>query len=216
MKRNLLDEKKHLLNTMYQRKVRIQLDNIKSSAPEKTPFCKICFDAKQTNFNTHYVRDRPGGSVVCPYLLSLECSYCHENGHTVKYCDVLKNKYSTDAKNKYSTDAKPSAYIQDTDGWTQRPTQAGKFIVLGLEETKTTKSEIKNKYTSLYQDEVEKPSVYECNFPSLTTEQQQPSQEKPQLSGWAAVVASKLPVTTKSNPKRCSKQCILRWDDECE
>jgi hypothetical protein len=215
----------HLLNTMYQRKVRIQLDNTKTSSPEKKAFCKICFDAKQPGFDTHYVRDRPGGSVICPYLLSLACSYCHENGHTVKYCDALKNKHSDDLKNKYSGDLKnkhadkktTTAYIQDLDGWTQRPTQAGKFIVLGLNETVTTSTmvtETKNKYTSLFQEEVAPvPSVYECNFPSLSNEPE--SVSTPQLSGWAAVVAKKLPQITKSTPMEQRKH-ILRWDDECE
>ena len=211
----------HLTNIMYQRKVRIQLDNtpVSVSGPVKKPFCKICFDAKQPGFDTHYVRDRPGGSVVCPYLLSLECSYCHENGHTVKYCDILQMRYSNVTTNKHATlenKKTTTAYIQDVDGWTQRPTQAGKFIVLGLNESatrSTTVTESKNKYTSLFQEEVEKPSIYECNFPSLSNEPE--SVSTPQLTGWAAVVAKKLPQITKSTPMEHKKH-ILRWDDECE
>jgi len=32
----------------------------------------------------------PNSAVVCPTLKALECRYCYKNGHTVKYCPVLK------------------------------------------------------------------------------------------------------------------------------
>lgn len=111
---------------MFPRKLKIQLDNEKKTA---SPFCKICYDAKQEGFNTHYVRDRPGGDVVCPYLLSLNCSYCHNSGHTVKYCDILKTKNQLPVKRKAN-----GTFIQDHDGWNHRPSQAGKFLIVGLDE----------------------------------------------------------------------------------
>ena len=64
----------------------------------RTPFCKICFDAgkPKSQYSTHFVKDSPGpnGKVVCPYLLSLACRYCHESGHTVKHCPKLEEKNS--------------------------------------------------------------------------------------------------------------------------
>jgi hypothetical protein len=60
----------------------------------KTPFCAVCKDAGRSDFNTHFVRDRPGGNVVCQYLLSLECGYCGEQGHTPSHCPVLKRQNS--------------------------------------------------------------------------------------------------------------------------
>jgi hypothetical protein len=36
------------------------------------------------------VKDRTG-KVVCPLLLSQECRYCFKLGHTVKFCQALKN-----------------------------------------------------------------------------------------------------------------------------
>jgi hypothetical protein len=36
------------------------------------------------------VKDRTG-IVVCPLLLSQECRYCFKLGHTVKFCQALKN-----------------------------------------------------------------------------------------------------------------------------
>ena len=56
----------------------------------RTPFCKVCFDAKkpQTVYETHWVKDREG-NVTCPTLNSQECRYCFKAGHTVKHCPVL-------------------------------------------------------------------------------------------------------------------------------
>ena len=65
----------------------------KSVVPIKkySVFCKICFDAGKTEkeFSNHCVKDKQG-SVVCPTLLSLNCRYCKQNGHTVSYCSLLK------------------------------------------------------------------------------------------------------------------------------
>lgn len=75
--------------------------NANSSAFEKKPFCKVCHDAgkPESVFTSHFVRSAPGtnGKVVCPTLLSLECRYCYQSGHTVKFCTVLeKNKKQDD------------------------------------------------------------------------------------------------------------------------
>jgi hypothetical protein len=47
----------------------------------------------KSEYSTHYTMSEPGprGVVVCPYLLSLECRYCHELGHTPKYCPKAKS-----------------------------------------------------------------------------------------------------------------------------
>ena len=60
----------------------------------KTPFCKVCFDAKKSKgeYTSHWVKSQPGptGVVVCPYLLSLDCRYCKGKGHTPRGCPVLR------------------------------------------------------------------------------------------------------------------------------
>ena len=70
------------------------------------PFCNMCFKAgkSEKEYKSHWLRDRPGpdGVVVCPYLLSIECRYCHEKGHTVSRCPVLANKKKMQYnRNKY-------------------------------------------------------------------------------------------------------------------
>lgn len=51
-------------------------------------FCKVCKDAghPESVYTSHFVKDRPGGKIVCPHLLGLKCRHCGGVGHTVKYC----------------------------------------------------------------------------------------------------------------------------------
>jgi hypothetical protein len=48
-------------------------------------FCKVCFDASKSGYNTHNVRDY-ASNVVCPLLLNIKCNNCGFRGHTTKYC----------------------------------------------------------------------------------------------------------------------------------
>ena len=69
--------------------------NVKMSAPVQK-YCKVCHDAgkSETEYRSHFIRETrdPNSKVICPTLLALECRYCYKNGHTVKYCPVLKDK----------------------------------------------------------------------------------------------------------------------------
>jgi hypothetical protein len=48
-------------------------------------FCKVCFDASKSDYNTHNVKDS-ASNVVCPLLLNNKCNNCGYRGHTTKYC----------------------------------------------------------------------------------------------------------------------------------
>jgi hypothetical protein len=63
------------------------------------PFCKVCFDAGKTD-TAHFVRKTPDpkSTVVCPTLLALQCRFCDQHGHTVKYCAVLKKNNKEKAR----------------------------------------------------------------------------------------------------------------------
>ena len=75
----------------------------------KTPFCNMCFKAGKpaSEYKAHWLRDKPGngGVVVCPYLLSIECRYCHEKGHTIGKCPILKKR--KDPRQKYDVSGLP-------------------------------------------------------------------------------------------------------------
>jgi hypothetical protein len=74
----------------------------KKQISKQTPFCKVCFDAgkSEKEYSNHYVRSAPGteGKVVCPTLLSQQCGYCLNSGHTPKFCPVLAAEKAAEVK----------------------------------------------------------------------------------------------------------------------
>jgi len=90
---------------------------------EQKPFCKMCYDAKRSGYDTHYLKEFSGPTpvVTCPYLLALKCNYCKNSGHTISYCDVLKAKK-----------------VEDGGETTRRPTQNGHFFIQRGEKDSTT------------------------------------------------------------------------------
>ena len=76
-------------------------NNTANNVNSRKPFCKVCADAGKTD-TAHFPRKTadPNSEVVCPTLLSLECRYCFKNGHTVKYCTVLKERNARDEQDR--------------------------------------------------------------------------------------------------------------------
>jgi hypothetical protein len=74
---------------------------------KQKPFCKVCFDAGKpiAEYSTHYVRNQPGGVVVCPTILNQQCKYCKKNGHTPKQCPKLEGRYNPEGN------ARPSSLL---------------------------------------------------------------------------------------------------------
>lgn len=88
----------------------------------RQPFCKVCFDAKRPDYNTHFLKDFTGPHpvVLCPYLLALTCNYCKEQGHTVSYCEILKaKKASKSGGNDYESNHQNKV-----------PSQNGHFFIM--------------------------------------------------------------------------------------
>ena len=69
------------------------------SNTSKTPFCTVCFDAGKNKdvYQGHWVRDAPGGKVVCPTLLNHKCEYCKKKGHMPSHCRNLKRSNASKA-----------------------------------------------------------------------------------------------------------------------
>ena len=102
----------------------------------KTPFCNMCFKAGKpaSEYKAHWLRDKPGkgGVVVCPYLLSIECRYCHEKGHTMGQCPILKKrKVRMDPRQKYDVSGLPPMPRQkyDVSGLPPMPTKLRPLVM---------------------------------------------------------------------------------------
>ncbi len=62
----------------------------------KGKFCSVCKNAGKDEklYTSHFPKSSngPDGVVVCPTILSNECSYCHKLGHFKQQCPVLEAK----------------------------------------------------------------------------------------------------------------------------
>ena len=96
----------------------------------------MCFKAGKpaSEYKAHWLRDKPGkgGVVVCPYLLSIECRYCHEKGHTMGQCPILKKrKVRMDPRQKYDVSGLPPMPRQkyDVSGLPPMPTKLRPLVM---------------------------------------------------------------------------------------
>lgn len=139
----------------------------------KKPYCKVCHDAgkSESDYTSHWVKstpDRTGKTVViCPTLLSTECSYCHKLGHTSKFCPTIENNNRKREKEqrKIAFDDTPTKKSSNAPS-----NPKSKFAVLSLDSSDS---------------EDEKAEVKE-EFPTLATIT---DVSAPVMTGWAAIVA---------------------------
>ena len=73
--------------------------NTSNNKNQPKMYCKVCADAKKpvSEVTNHNVKS-PQGVVLCPTLLSQECRYCKQSGHTVKFCKTLEEKKKFESK----------------------------------------------------------------------------------------------------------------------
>ena len=160
-------------------------------------FCKVCFDAGKDDsvFKSHFVRSGIGmnNAVVCPIWLSIKCKYCHQNGHTVKFCEVLKDNEKN--KRRYEYERK---IFNATDGDGKRSNKRK----MNIFDTLIADSD---------NDENDEAEVL------VETE------TKTELQGWAAIVAKKQVIepaakqeikstTISSNLYTMKPHRIYNWD----
>lgn len=73
-----------------------RVENGHHSAKTKTPYCGVCFKAKQpaSIYNSHWTRMNPSprSPITCPLILQTICNYCKKKGHSAKYCPVAEKK----------------------------------------------------------------------------------------------------------------------------
>ena len=82
---------------------------------QSNPFCAICKNAGMPTelYTNHFTKSEPGprGVVVCPTILSAECTYCHRIGHFKSACPIF-TKASKEAQIKAKTVARQLAREQ--------------------------------------------------------------------------------------------------------
>ena len=172
----------------------------------KTPFCKVCFDAKQpaSVYQSHYVKDRPGphGKVVCPLLLNQECNYCHEKGHTPKQCPQIAARNARYAERQKQL--KQQARAPDADGFCCAKVHSGRVGVASKRTHKAHKENVVPATRSIFaqlscssDSEEESDVEVKEDFPTIGNA---PAPAKPVTTGWAAVAAAPKPEPVKPQP----------------
>jgi len=132
--------------------------NSSSRNKRRTPYCKICHDAGKSadEYTSHYVKDRPGptGKVVCLYLLSLKCRYCHETGHTPNHCPHAHGKKMSSGHHRHGCPTKTEN--ADQNGWViKTPTRRPKKHHCNAPKRPNRRKEKKNLFEKLYLDDEE-------------------------------------------------------------
>ena len=151
-------------------------------------FCKVCKDAgkSEKEYTSHFTRSKPGqdGVLVCPYLLSIECRYCHEKGHTPKYCKkVMENQNYR--KQQQTTPTRPKLLV--VPNAPQRPKASNKFDCLDLDE----------------ENPVQKPKLLskkDIQYPQLSQNTKSKSKPKSKPTNLWAELASKKPMPDGPKP----------------
>ena len=187
----------------------------------KKPFCKVCFDAGKAD-TAHFIRKTPDpkSQVTCPTLLALECRYCLQHGHTVKYCTVLqKQDRDRDNKNKRVIFNTPNTNLTPT------PTKnSNKFAVFEDEDDleiaqQLTSVALQNQFPTLATQTLDN-----LQFPKLTTQTNLNTTINTTINTtttnkWAAMasVAANKPIPIITNNITIIKQQVntnTKWADD--
>ena len=87
----------------------------KVSTKKYAKFCSFCRakGLSEAEFTSHFVKDAPGpkGKVCCPELLKNECGYCHDVGHTPRFCPKLKARDARRRKAKAAAAKRAKAKV---------------------------------------------------------------------------------------------------------
>jgi hypothetical protein len=168
--------------------------NIKQQQQSK-PFCKVCQDAGKSEqvYTSHYVKSAPGtgGKVVCPTLLSLQCGYCFQSGHTPKFCPVITKNKALDEKAK-RREAEPAK----TKEMPKKKT-TNVFAALNSDDDSETENVSKKQVITAKKSQTQNIIVAatkstkskEEEFPALPTNKGFQSTPSKTISGYAAAAA---------------------------
>ena len=153
--------------------------NNNNNVNSRKPFCKVCADAGKTD-TAHFPRKTPdpNSEVVCPTLLALECRYCFKNGHTVKYCVVLKDRKNFEEQERRDHDrhVRQEERRLEQDRLARAPpvapkTSAGKFTAFLEENEEEERQEEEQRRIDLAVQEANAQALLkkEAEFPSFVS-----------------------------------------------
>jgi hypothetical protein len=138
----------------------------------QTLCCTFCLNMGIAEPHDHIIRDfsKKDKPIMCPQLLSIECGYCHQVGHTKNYCSVLKEKntatnYATNPVTTPNVSShKKRVQTIDNDGFVCLSPTSGKNTEVVCEQKKVQK--IGNVMSAFGALTVDCDSEYDCDSES--------------------------------------------------
>ena len=197
----------------------------------KKPFCKVCFDAGKAD-TAHFIRKTPDpkSQVTCPTLLALECRYCLQHGHTVKYCTVLKQQDKADSKHRrvignqnlnlnLNLKQNPAqikntnkfAVFEDEDELELIQQLEQQHISVALEQQFPTL----NTLTTQTLDNIQFPKLATQTLPTKTLSTKTTTNTTNKWAAMASVAANKpIPIIKQQQAPIITKQTNTKWADD--
>ncbi len=163
-------------------------------------FCKVCQDAGKTDkeYTNHNVRDRTG-KTVCPVLLAQECRNCYKQGHTFKYCPLIKAETKTANKKPYEAPVKAA-----------QPKSQNVFMLLESDSEEEEIEETVNEFPVLQQQQ-NKPKTQPLNYSRLIGMTEEQTKEATVVASIKKAEIKTQEVKVLSNPVYQSQRGKLDW-----
>ena len=137
------------------------------SSKSRTPFCVVCFKAKQPSsvYNSHWTRMNPNpmSPITCPLILKTICKYCKKIGHTAKYCPVAAKKEERRRHRASSITSDTSSQTDSISSISSPPIDKGTWLHAAMKSEENQQKSIHKKTLSLHH-----PSQFDSisGFPS--------------------------------------------------
>jgi Lhr-like helicase len=150
----------------------------KTVVTAKKPCCKVCLDAgkSESEYSSHWVKDF-SGKITCPTLLNTKCRFCHNLGHTTKFCAELEKVN----KGKEKSERRSQMQISDVVNQKQQKNMPGK-----PENTFASLCDSDSDEDEKYQVLKAQKKKIEFALPKVKPDSEP---EVKKLTGWAAIAA---------------------------
>ena len=190
--------------------------SVKSAAPIQK-YCKVCQDAgkSEAEYRSHFTRETrdPNSKVVCPTLLALECRYCFKNGHTVKYCDILKRNQKEQKREEQNQARRAATEAVKPKGKSKVSSNPFMCLDESSEDEEETKPVVKEEFPTLCVP-VSRTQSSAANYAAALAKPAAPAPKVMPVVTPAAAVAAPAPKvsTAKAAPWASeSKAAKLNW-----
>lgn len=125
----------------YQKPLHVRNLNVDTNVPHveaprsskaRTPYCGVCFKAKQpaSVYNSHWTRMNPNprSPITCPFILQTICNYCKNKGHSAKHCPVAAKK--NDRKRQRASSI--SSNVSSQNSIASSPTEKNSWLQVAM------------------------------------------------------------------------------------